>query len=317
MVSTTVVRLIEVVREAAAGHSQLLGTFCVGLSFATPVHTMDRFLLDLRLALRRLRQNPGFTAVAVITLALGIGANTAIFSAINAILLRPLPVANPSEIVTLNEQLGGNTFPSLSYPNYRDFRDRNTVLSGLMGYRILPASLGLPGSSQRVWGYLVTGNYFELLGVSAIAGRTITPADDVTPGGHPLAVLSYACWQKRFGGDRAAVGRTVKVNGMDFTILGVMPRGFFGTELFFEPEVFFPMMMQKALEGGGGYLEERGDSNTFIAGRLKPGVSMAQAEACSWLAPRTAARRLPFVSRWARRAAAWCASFSPKTWSWP
>ena len=240
---------------------------------------MDRLLLDLRLALRRLRQNPGFTVVAVLTLALGIGANTAIFSAINAILLRPLPVANPSEIVTLNEQLGGNTFPSLSYPNYRDFRDRNTVLSGLMGYRILPASFGMPGASQRVWGYLVTGNYFDVLGVSAIAGRVFTPADDVTPGGHPLAILSYACWQKRFGGDRAAVGRTIKVNGMDFTILGVMPRDFFGTELFFEPEVFFPMMMQKDLEGGGGYLEERGDSNTFIAGRLKPGVSMAQAEA--------------------------------------
>src|SRR5450432_2649158 len=121
---------------------------------------MDRLLLDLRLAIRRLRQNLGFTAVAILTLALGIGANTATFSAINAILLRPLPVASPSEIVTINQTLGGNTFPSLSYPNYRDVRDRNSVLSGLMGYRILPLSLGLPGASQRVWGYLVTGNYF-------------------------------------------------------------------------------------------------------------------------------------------------------------
>ncbi len=241
--------------------------------------TMDRLLLDLRLALRRLRQSPGFTAVAILTLALGIGANTAIFSAINAILLRPLPVANPSQIVTLNETLGGNTFPSLSFPNYRDIRDRNSVLSGLMGYRILPASLGLPGASQRIWGYLVTGNYFDVLGVSAIAGRALKPDDDVKRGGHPLVILSYACWQKRFGAERSAIGRVVKINGRDFTILGVMPRDFFGTELFFDPEVFFPMMMQKELEGGAGYLDSRGNSNTFIGGRLKPGVSMAQAEA--------------------------------------
>jgi len=240
---------------------------------------MDRLLLDLRLALRRLRRSPGFTAVAILTLALGIGANTAIFSAINAILLRPLPVANPSRIVTLNETLGGNTFPSLSFPNYRDIRDRNSVLSGLMGYRILPASLGLPGASQRIWGYMVTGNYFDVLGVSAIAGRAFKPEDDVKPGGHPLVILSYVCWQKRFGGEKSAIGRVVKINGMDFTILGVMPRGFFGTELFFDPEVFFPMMMQKELEGGAGYLDERGNSNTFVAGRLKTGVSMAQAEA--------------------------------------
>jgi predicted permease len=240
--------------------------------------TMDRLLLDLRFALRRLRQNPGFSAVAVLTLALGIGANTAIFSAINAILLRPLPVADATRIVTLNETLGGNTFPSLSYPNYRDFRDRNTVLSGLVGYQILPASLGLPGASQRVWGYLVTGNYFDVLGVSAIAGRAFKQEDDLKPGGHPLVVLSYACWQKRFGGEQSAIGRVVKFNGMDFTILGVMPRGFFGTELFFEPEVFFPIMMQKELSGGND-LQRRDNSSTFIAGRLKPGVNMAQAEA--------------------------------------
>lgn len=240
---------------------------------------MDRLLLDLRLALRRLRENPGFGAVAILTLALGIGANTAIFSAINAIFLRPLPVANPAQIVTLNETLGGNTFPSFSYPNYRDIRDRNAVLSGVMGYRILPLALGLPGASRRIWGYMVTGNYFDVLGVSAIAGRAFTQEDDRKPGGHPLIVLSYACWQKRFGGDQGAIGRAVKINGMDFTILGVMPRGFFGTELFFEPEVYFPMMMQKELEGGAGSLDRRQNSNTFVGGRLKPGVSMAQAEA--------------------------------------
>ncbi|MGA2588481.1 MAG: ABC transporter permease [Bryobacteraceae bacterium] len=240
---------------------------------------MDRLLLDLRLALRRLRQNPAFSAVAVLTLALGIGANTAIFSIINAALLRRLPVAHASEIVSLNEKMGGGVVPTFSYPNYRDMRDRNTVLSGLMAYRFLPASLGLPGNNQRLWGYLVTGNYFDVLGVGAARGRVLHPDDDLRPGGHPVAVLSWPCWQKRFGGDPAAVGRTVKINGMDFTILGVTPPGFFGTELFFAPDIFFPSMMQKQLEGGKGYLENRDAGNFFVAGRLKPGATMARAEA--------------------------------------
>jgi predicted permease len=240
---------------------------------------MDRTILDLRLALRRLRQNPTFSAVAVLTLALGIGANTAIFSIINAALLRRLPVAHASEIVSLNEKMGGDVTPTLSYPNYRDMRDRNTVLSGLVAYRFLPASLGLPGNSQRLWGYLVTGNYFDVLGVGAARGRVLRPDDDLRPGGHPVAVLSWLCWQKRFGGDPAMVGRTVKINGMDFTILGVAPQGFFGTELFFAPDIFFPSMMQKQLEGGRGYLDDRGAGNFFSVGRLKPGVTMARAEA--------------------------------------
>ena len=202
---------------------------------------MERFILDLRLALRRFRQNPTFSAVAVLTLALGIGANTAIFSIINAALLRRLPVARGSEIVSLNEKMGGDMVPTLSFPNYRDLRDRNTVLSGLMAYRFLPASLGLPGNNQRLWGYLVTGNYFDVLGVGAARGRVLHPDDDLRPGGHPVAVLTWPCWQKRFGGDPTVVGRTVKINGMDFTILGVTPQGFFGTELFFAARYFLPV----------------------------------------------------------------------------
>jgi predicted permease len=240
---------------------------------------MDRLLLDLRLALRRLRQNPGFSIVAILTLALGIGANTAIFSVINAVLIRPLPVERSSELVSINETLSGNTFPTLSFPNYQDMRDRNTVLSGLAAYRILPASLGLPGSSQRLWGYLVTGNYFEMLGVKPVRGRLLQPEDDRVPGSHPVAVISYNCWQKRFGGDASVVNRVVKFNSMDFTVLGVVPQGFFGTELFYIPEVFFPTMMQKELEGGSGYLNRRDVSNTFIVGRRKPGVTTLQAQA--------------------------------------
>ncbi len=254
---------------------------------------MHRFALDLRLAFRRLRQNPAFTAVAVLTLALGIGANTAIFSIINAALLRPLPVAHGSEIVSLNETLGGGTVPTLSFPNYRDLRDRNTVLAGMAAYRFVPASLGLPGHNQRLWGYLVTGNYFDLLGVTAARGRLLSQEDDLRPGGHPVAVLSWACWQQRFGGDPSAVGRVVKMNGMDFTILGVTPPGFFGTELFFTPEIYFPAMMQKELEGGNGFLENRDAGNFFAVGQLKPGVTMARAEAGLNSVARGLAREYP------------------------
>jgi len=239
---------------------------------------MDRLLLDLKLALRRLRQNPGFTIVAILTLSLGIGANTAIFSLINAVVFRPLPVENSSQLIAINEKMGANIFPSISYPNYRDMRDRNNVLSGLVAYRILPASLGLPGSSVRLWGYLVTGDYFDVLGIKAARGRLLTPDDDRVQGAHPVVALSYACWQTRFGGDPGVVGKVVKFNGMDFTVLGVAPRGFFGTELFYTPDVYFPMMMQKQMEGGSGYLDRRSSDNLFSVGRRKAGVTMAQAE---------------------------------------
>src|SRR5258708_12621550 len=152
---------------------------------------MARLLLDLRLALRRVGQNPVFPAVAVLPLALGIGANPALFSAINAILLRPLPVAESSRLVTLNARMGGNTFPSFSYLNYRDLRDRNTVLSGLAAYDIVPVSLGLPGASQRVWGYMATANYFDVLGLSAIAGRPFNPHHNLNPPRHPPLLLIY------------------------------------------------------------------------------------------------------------------------------
>ncbi len=241
---------------------------------------MDRLAQDLRLAYRRLRQNPGFTLVAVLTLALGIGANTAVFSLLNAVFFRPLTgVRDPARVVSFNQIYGANSFPSLSFPNYRDLRDRNTSFSGVLSYRFLPASLGLPGASRRVWGYLVTGNYFEVLGVEPHRGRLITPDDDRHPGAHPVAVLSYKCWQAQFGGDPRVIGAPVKFNGQTYTLLGVTPPGFFGTELFYTPDVFFPMMQQRALEGGNGYLDNRGSSNTFVAGRLKNGVTPEQASA--------------------------------------
>lgn len=233
---------------------------------------------DLRAGVRRLRQNPGFSFVAILTLALGIGANASIFSVINAILFRPLPLDHGSELVSLNETLAGDTVPMFSYPNYRDFRDRNSVLTALTAYTIIPASIGQKGNSQRMWGYLVTGNYFEMLHVKPLLGRLLQPEDDQVRGGHPVMVLTYAVWQKRFGADPNIVNAKVQVNGREFTVLGVAPKGFFGTELMIAPEVFFPMAMQKELEGGAGILDRRAGWNFFAAGRLKPGVTSAQAE---------------------------------------
>jgi len=239
---------------------------------------MDYLLLSIRLAFRRLRRSPGFAAVAILTLALGIGANTTIFTAINTTVLRPLPVDHPEQLVFINRVNRGESEPTQSFPDYRDLRDRNTVLSGLAAYNFVPVSLSHQGNNNRVWGYLATGNYFDVLGVNAIRGRTFHPADDDKPGAHPVAVLSFASWKGRFAGDPAIIGRTVKIGGLDYTVIGVMPAGFVGTEIFFAPEFWVPMSMQAQVEGDGT-LEERGNHQFFSTGRLKPGTTMAQAEA--------------------------------------
>ena len=233
---------------------------------------------DLRFGVRMLVKKPGFTAVAVLSLALGTGANTAIFSLINTVMLRPLPIEKPQQIVALNNTSERNSFPNFSYPNYKDFRDRNEVFSGLIGYRFTPLSLSHEGINERVWGYEVTGNYFEMLGVGAALGRVISPEDDVTPGGHPIAVMSYKCWQQRFGADQSIIGKNVIVNGRSYTIVGVAPKGFYGTEIVSAPDLWFPLAMQAQLEIGDSWLNARRVENIFVQGRLKPGVTSAQAQ---------------------------------------
>ena len=145
-------------------------------------------------------------------------------------------------------------------------------------YRIAPVNLSRGGGeNSRVWGYLVTGNYFNLLGVSAIQGRVLTPEDDVKRGGHPVAVISYSCWKKRFGGAPDIAGKKVKINGLDFTVLGVTPANFTGTELVYTPEIWIPVAMVVEIEGHN-WIDERRNANGFVIGRLKPGVSMKSAE---------------------------------------
>jgi len=240
---------------------------------------MNNLLQDLRYSVRMLAKNPGFTVIAIISLAVGIGANTAIFSIFNSAALRPLPIAEPERFVSLNNTEQTGMFSVFSYPNYKDFRDRNDVLSGLIAYRFAPLSLSHDGINERLWGYIVTGNYFEVLGVNASLGRVISTEDDLTMGGHPVAVISHTCWKNRFGGAEDIIGKNVIVNGRNFTIIGVAAEGFYGTETIAAPEMWFPMAMQKEIDIGRDWLKERGIEIISVQGRLNPQVSMAQAEA--------------------------------------
>jgi predicted permease len=241
------------------------------------IPALEHFVRDVRYGARALRAMPAFSAVAVLTLGVGIGANAAIFSVLNAALFQPLPVERPEELVTLNKAGGG--FPTHSYPDYRDFRDRSSLLAGIAAFRISPMNLELDGAATRVWGHLVSGNYFDLLGVRAVLGRTLTPADDRVAGAHPVAVLTYDSWQARFAGDPQIVGKAVRINGAAFTILGVLPPGFRGTERLLAPEVWVPMMMQAHVEAGNDWLERRRTHNIMLVARRRPGVSNPQAEA--------------------------------------
>ena len=240
---------------------------------------METLLQDIRFGFRQLMKQPGFAVLAIISMALGIGANTSIFSLVDTALLRPLAVKEPSQLLELYGTLQNGAEWSLqSYPNYKEYRDRNTVFSGLCVYRVVVSSLTVNNSSQRVWGYLVSGNYFDVLGVKPILGRSFLPEEDQTPGSHPVAVISYNCWQRRFSGDPAVVGKTVQFNTRPFTIIGVAPKGFIGTEVAYDPEMFVPVMMAKTIEPGSTWLEKRDSNNLFTVGRLKPGVSFAQAK---------------------------------------
>ncbi len=232
---------------------------------------LDEAAQDVRYALRTLRRSPGFTAVAVISLALGIGANTAVFGVMDALVLRPLPIKAPDRLVYV-EPL------THSYPAYRDLRDRNVTFSDLFAYRALPMGFGTGQTTSRVWGYLATGNYFDALGIDPVVGRFFHAADDGTPGAAPLAVLSYDSWRNRFNSDRSIAGREIYLNNRAYTVLGVAPPGFHGTEAIYWPDVWVPMSMEGELEETA-WLDTRSTQDCMVAGRLKPGVTAGQAEA--------------------------------------
>ena len=240
---------------------------------------MQTLWQDLRYGLRTLTRKPGFAVIAILSLALGIGANTAIFSLVNLILFRPLPVANPQEVVSVSPVGKDGALAAFSYPNYIDFRDRNEVLSGLLVSRFVVVSMSRNGNNEKVWGNLVSGNYFDVLGVKPALGRSFLPEEDKTRLSHPVVVISHSLWQTRFGGDPSVVDSDVLINGMKFKVIGVAPAGFKGTEVIYTPDIYAPFATQKWIEPESDYLDKRDESNMFAVGRLKPGVSAAQAEA--------------------------------------
>src|SRR5215472_14451110 len=238
---------------------------------------------DLRYGFRSLRKSPLFTVVAVLTLALGVGANTAVFSLMDQVLLQLLPVKHPEQLVLVAERgirfgdsWGDN---DISYPMYRDFRDGNQVFSGMFCRFPTSISLGYGDRTERVDAELVSGSYFPVLGVAAAIGRTLTSDDDRVPGGHPVAMLSYGFWQSRFSSDPSIVGKQIVTNGYTFTVIGVAQAGFDGVELGYKSKVFIPMMMQAQMTPLSYRLEARSLSWVTAFGRLKPGVDIARAKA--------------------------------------
>jgi len=251
---------------------------------------------DLRYAVRVLAKSPGFTAVVVLSLALGIGANTAIFSLVNAYLLRPMPVDDPDRLVaiyTTSPHFEGTG--NFSYPDLLDYRKQNTGLAEMMGSNGIPLSMTDGERPELIWGEMVTGNYFSGLGVHPVAGRMFLPEEGREPGKNPVCVLNYNFWRRRYQNNPNVVGRTIRINGVSFTIVGVAPRGFIGTVLFnFIPDVWLPATMQQAIAPGyGNYLEERGNRWINLRARLKPGVTRAQAAAALNVVARQLARQYP------------------------
>lgn len=241
---------------------------------------MQTLIQDLRFSIRRLRKSPGFATIAILSLALGIGANTAIFSLVNTVLMRPLPqVEQPQQLRSVYNVAPGFGDNIFSYLNYKDLRDRNDVFANLLAYRFAPMSLSHQGNNERIWGLVVSGNYFETLGAKTMLGRAFLPEEDKTRKSHPVAVMGFGTWQKRFGADSNIVGKTVLLNGNNFTIVGVMPKDFVGTELAYVPEFFVPFAMSEIIEPGNDYLDCRDCGNIFVVGRLKPGITPQRAEA--------------------------------------
>jgi putative ABC transport system permease protein len=248
---------------------------------------MNGLLQDLHCAVRQLRKSPAFTAVAVITLALGIGANTAIFVLLDQVLLRSLPVKDSDQLVLLRftgadrGHISSRTDDALyfSYPMYRDLRDRNSVFSGLIATDAVQAGVQWHNEPELVQAELVSGNYFDVLGVLPATGRLFVAADDVVPEANPVVVLSFAYWQRRFGADRGIVGQTISIDGRPFTVVGVAQKGFHSAVMGDTPGVFVPMMMKAEVMPGVNDLEDRRSRWLNIVGRLNPGLSAAQAEA--------------------------------------
>jgi putative ABC transport system permease protein len=241
---------------------------------------MNTLLQDLRYGLRQLRKSPAFTFIAILTLALGIGANSTIFSWINSTVLNPIPgVKHASQYVEITGG-SGRAADVLSYPDYQDLRDRNTTLSSFIASSPTAMSLTANAKPQRVWGILTSANYFDALGVHPILGRAFLPSEDDQPGGAPVVIISHHLWQTRFGSDPSIVGTSIEIDRHPFAIIGVAPPNFVGTQTGLHYDLWVPIMMAQDFYGEGlQFLQNRNDRWLMCIGHLKPGVTSTQAQA--------------------------------------
>jgi macrolide transport system ATP-binding/permease protein len=242
---------------------------------------IETLMQDLRYGARMLLKNPGFTLIAVLTLAIGVSANTVVFSIINAVLFRPRPVAEPERLVELYSSDARNPYGGFSYPDYLSFRDQGEVFSGLAAYR--PGRYKLDGEDgvEPVIGEAVSGNYFDVLGVKAINGRAFLPEEDRTPGSHPVVVIGHDLWRRRFNADPALIGKPIKINNQALTVIGVAPPEYTGMLRGLAAELWVPVMMIPRLGpvDDMARLNNRGDNWLFIVGRLKPEATLEGARA--------------------------------------
>ncbi len=246
-------------------------------------------LQDLRFAFRTLRKSPGFALIAILSLALGIGANSAISSLANAFVLRPLPVPNASRLIAVQSQQRGESvgglfeYSGLSYPDYADLRDKNKSFEGLAASQYSPFGFSRENGvlPRMEYGQLVSGNFFDVLGVRPILGRSFRPDEDQVRGRDNVVVLGYEIWKTEFGSSPDAIGKTIFLNGIGFTVVGVAPESFTGSQLLISSALYVPLAAIPRLAIGQqqDLLENRGERGLTVQGRLKPGVSLEQAQA--------------------------------------
>src|SRR6202051_1280264 len=264
---------------------------------------MRNFWQDMCYAARTLRNAPGFTIIAVIALGLGMAVNTAIFSVINGMLLRPMPVPHAEQLAVLAmKQPGMSEFQRFSYPDYQDVSRQTTVFSDVFAYRVTLAALSADRKVDQAILTRVSGNYFSALGIQAAAGRLILPNEGQTPGADPILVLGYSYWKKRFAGDSQVIGKHVEVNGHAVTVVGVAPQGFHGTYSILDSDGYVPL---SAALGSKGMEEnsveqlwtQRADRSLSLLGRLKSGVSLKQAQASLAVTAQQLSERYPATEK--------------------
>src|SRR5919112_1744693 len=241
---------------------------------------MENLIKDVRYGVRMLMKNPGVTLVAVITLALGIGANTAIFSGVSAFLMRPINVPNADELIRPLEITEDRGFADeMSYPDYLDYSSQSTSFTGLAAEDLISVAVNAENQSDVIWGQVVSANYFDVLQVKPILGRTFLPDEDKTISANNVVVLGHSFWQRRMGADQNIVGKTIQFNNHGYQVIGVAPPTFVGSKFALALDFWTPMTMAEDLRGNPGILADRGSHWMNVIGRLKPGVSIAQASA--------------------------------------